>query len=121
MISIGNTSENSPHGGRDFKIVKSTLPKVLEKSCLTITELEGVIIRRPLTYLYDNDDIKAITPSNLIVRRNLLENTNNSNIDNFDMTKDECTRLYKYLKTTVEHFCNRFSQQYMNNLRECQT
>ena len=94
---------------------------MLEKSRLTITELEGVIIRRPLTYLYDNDDIKAITPSNLIVRRNLLENMNNSNIDNFDMTKDECTRLYKYLKTTVEHFCNRFSQQYMNNLRECQT
>ena len=36
------------------------------------------------------------------------------------MTKDECTRLYKYLKTTVEHFWNQFSQEYMNNLREHQ-
>ena len=28
----------------------------------------------------------------------------------------ECTRRYKYLKTTIEHFWNRFSQEYMNNL-----
>ena len=26
----------------------------------------------------------------------------NSNIDDFDITKDECTRRYKYLKTTTE-------------------
>ena len=30
----------------------------------------------------------------------LQEDMNNSNTDNFDMTKDECATHYKYLKTT---------------------
>ena len=46
---------------------------------------------------------------------------NNSNIDDFDMMKEECTRRYKYLKATIEPFWNRFSQEYMNNLSEHQT
>ena len=37
------------------------------------------------------------------------------------MTKDECTRHYKNLKATIENFLNRFSQEYLNNLREHQT
>ena len=43
---------------------------------------------------------------------------NNSNIDDFDMTKYKCTRRYKHLKTTIEHFWNQFSQECMNNLHE---
>ena len=66
-----------------------------------ITEVEGIINTQPLTYLYDNDDIAAITVSHLIIRRNLLKNISNSNIDDFDIMKDECTRRYKYLKTTT--------------------
>ena len=27
---------------------------------------------------------------------------NNPNIDDFDMTKDKCTRHYNYLKTTIK-------------------
>ena len=45
---------------------------------------------------------------------------NNSNIDDFDNDKDECTRRCKYLKTTTEHFWNQCSKEYMNNLREHQ-
>ena len=66
-----------------------------------ITEVEGIINTRPLTYLYDNDDIAAITVSHLIIRRNLLKNISISNIDDFDIMKEECTRRYKYLKTTT--------------------
>ena len=73
-----------------------------------------------MTYLYDDNDITAITPSHFIIGRSLLQNVNNSNIGDFDMTKDECTRRYKYLETTVEHFWNRLSQEYLNNLRERQ-
>ena len=82
---------------------------MLEKSRLNYeelskitTEVEGIINTRPLTYLYDNDDITAMTVSHLIIRRNLLKNMSNSNIDDFDITKDECTIRYKYLKTTTE-------------------
>ena len=57
------------------------------------------------------DDIIAITPSHLIIGQNLLENMINSIIGDFDMTKAECTTRYKYLKTTIEHFWNRFSQE----------
>ena len=75
-----------------------------EELSAIITEVEGAINTRPLTYLYDDDDTTAITPSHPIIGRNLLENMNNSNMDDFDMTKDEFTRRYKYLKTTIEHF-----------------
>ena len=61
-------------------------------------------VMKGLNYLYDDNDITEITPSHLIVARNLPENMSNANIDYFDMTKDECTRRCKYLKTTVEHF-----------------
>ena len=112
---------------RLIHIVKSTLQEVLEKSRLNyeelstqITEVEGVIDTRLLTYLYDDDDITAITPSHLITGQNLLQNVNNSNIGDFNMMKDECTRRYKYLEMTAEHFSNRFSQEYMNDLYEHQ-
>ena len=86
-----------------------------------IIEVKGIINTPPLTYLYHDDDITTITPSHLIVRRNLLENMSNSNIDDFDMTTDKCTRCYEYLKTTIEQFWNRFSQEYITNLRKRQT
>ena len=76
-----------------------------------ITDVEGVISTWPFTYLYGDDDIIAITPSHLIIGQNLLENMINSIIGDFDMTKAECTTRYKYLKTTIEHFWNRFSQE----------
>ena len=77
-----------------------------EELSTIITEIEDIINTRPLTYLYDDDDITAITPSHLVIGQNLLENMKNSNIDDFDMKKSECTRRYKYLKTTIEHFWN---------------
>ena len=77
-----------------------------EELSTIITETEDIINTRPLTYLYDDDDITAITPSHLVIGQNLLENMKNSNIDDFDMKKGECTRRYKYLKTTIEHFWN---------------
>ena len=98
---------------RLIRIVKSTLRQLLGKIRLNyeelstiITEIEDIINTRPLTYLYDDDDITAITPSHLVIGQNLLENMKNSNIDDFDMKKGECTRRYKYLKTTIEHFWN---------------
>ena len=100
---------------------------MLEKSCLNyeelstiITEVEGVIDTWLLTYLYDDDDITAVTPSHVIIGQNLLQNVNNSNIGDFNMMKDECTRCYKYLEMTAENFWNQFSQEYMKILREHQ-
>ena len=59
---------------RLIRIVKSILRKELGKSRLNyeelpiiITGVEGVINTRPLTFLYDDDDITAITPSHLII------------------------------------------------------
>ena len=56
---------------------------MLEKSRLNygelftiITEVQGIINTRPLTYLYNDNDITAITPSYLIIGRSLLENMN---------------------------------------------
>ena len=93
----------SPWWGRFYerliRIVKSALQKVLGKSRLNyeelsaiITEVEGIINTRTSTDLYDDDDVTAITPSYLIIGWHLLENMNMSNIDDFDMTKDECTK-----------------------------
>ena len=70
---------------------KVTLKNYEELSTIS-TEVEGVTNTRPLTYLYSDDDITAITPIHLIIGRKLLENMNNSNIDDFDLTKDECSR-----------------------------
>ena len=77
-------------------IVKSTLRKVLGKSRLNyeelstiMTEVEGVINTGSSTYLIHDDDIASITPSHLIIERTLLQNVSNSNVGDFDMTKDE--------------------------------
>ena len=70
-----------------------------EELSTIITETEDIINTRPLTYLYDDDDITAITPSHLVIGQNLLENMKN-------LLEGECTRRYKYLKTTIEHFWN---------------
>ena len=79
-------------------IVKSTLRKVLGKSRLNyeelstiMTEVEGVTNTGSSTYLIHDDDIASITPSHLIIERTLLQNVNNSNVGDFDMTKDEWT------------------------------
>ena len=38
-----------------------------EELSTIITEVEGIINTRPLTYLYDDDDITAILPSHLAI------------------------------------------------------
>ena len=60
-----------------------------EELSTIMTEVEGVINTGSSTYLIHDDDIASITPSHLIIERTLLQNVNNSNVGDFNMTKDE--------------------------------
>ena len=46
---------------------------IYEQLTTIITKVEGIINNRPLTYLNDDDDITAITPTHVVSGRNLLK------------------------------------------------
>ena len=74
---------------RLIRIGKSTLRKILgtvklnfEELTTLLIEIESVINTRPLSYLYENDTTKAITPSHLLIGRN-----SNGHVENKGITE----------------------------------
>ena len=93
-----------------------------EELTTLLTEIEQTLNTRPLTYLSDNNEDEAITPSHLLYGRNMLVEILCTYVLFYvtEYCKQENTLLnkYKQLKMILSHFKKRFFEEYILVLRE---
>ena len=101
--------------------VKRSLKKVIGNARLTfqeletvLTEIEGNLNNRPLTYEYSEVVEEMLTPNHLIHGR-ILGMLRDEAIDGDD---DDLQGRLEYLNKQMNHFWNRWQQEYLVNLRE---
>ena len=115
--------EKTPQWGGFYErligLVKRLLRKQLKTARLTyeelqtvITQIEGVLNSRPLTHIADDDTREAITPNHLIYGRRLNSRAMLS------MDKLTPTKRLRHVRDVIAKFWNRFSNEYMTQLRE---
>ncbi|KAL9975369.1 hypothetical protein ACROYT_G012524 [Oculina patagonica] len=104
------------------KLVKRCLKKVLGNAKLSYEELETVLIEtegvlnsRPLTYVYDELSEGPLTPSHLVIGRRLLDQ---SPVVTAPM--NTLARRERYLNNLLDHFRNRWKEEYLTGIREYQ-
>ncbi|XP_057296224.1 uncharacterized protein LOC130625174 [Hydractinia symbiolongicarpus] len=105
--------------------VKRSLTKALFRSSISYEELQTVLYEvesllnyRPLTYVYNDDIEEMLTLSQLMHGRNICRPcVQSGDADELD-SKAKLSKRMMYIKTLKEHFWNRFSNEYITNLRE---
>ena len=106
--------------------VKIALKKVIGRCSLNydelltvLTEIEGVINARPITYVYDDEESVsyALTPSQLIYGRRLCSNPNSQHYEIFS-TNASLTRRARYHRQILRQFTSCWRKEYLLNLRE---
>ena len=112
---------------RMVRCTKSSLKKILGVAKLTyeelltvLTEVEGVLNSRPLTYVYSDEVEEPLTPSHLMIGRRLLSSVQNVELDENAPTgtANDVNRRAKYLKSLLSHFWNRWQKEYLTELRQ---
>ncbi len=112
---------------RIVQTLKSCLRKILRNARLTyeelvtvITEIEGTINSRPLTYLSSDDLEEPITPAHLVLGRRILTFPCREEFDsdNDEATTGDVQRRANYLRVLLGHYWRRWSHEYLLNLRE---
>ena len=121
--------ERAPWWGGFFErmvaSVKDCLRKTLGNARLTYEELLTVLVEvectlnaRPLTYEYNEVDDEVLTPSHLIYGRR-IKSLPDEIIEPDDVVSEaHCSERFKYLSTRLNHFWNRWRNEYLANLRE---
>jgi len=84
-----------------------------------LCEIEAVINQRPLCYTSDEDIGESLTPNHLLFGKSFENSMSNKQIC-IDNVAD-CKRRVKHVQTTLEHFWKRFSNTYLNELRQHHT
>ena len=112
---------------RMVRCTKGCLKKTLDSARLTyeelltvLTEVEGVLNSRPLTYVYGDDIEEPLTPSHLMIGRRLLSRNPNTAPGGGSCASSvtEIARRAKYLKSLLDHFWNRWQKEYLTELRQ---
>ena len=102
---------------RMVRCTKSSLKKILGVAKLTyeelltvLTEVEGVLISRPLPYVYSDEVEEPLTPSHLMIGRRLLSRVQKVELDENSPagTANDVNTRAKYLKLLLSHFWNRW-------------
>ena len=109
---------------RMIRSVKRCLKKKLHNARLSydemstlLSEIEIITNNRPLTFTYENPGDQPITPNHLLFGRKLKTFTDNQNEQN---TNHDCKKRGEYLNTLVEHYWQRWRDEYVKELREHQ-
>ena len=107
---------------RMIQVVKRCLRKILgsarldyEELVTVITEVEGTINSRPLTYVYSDDIEEPITPAHLILGRRILTLPSNS-VELEEDYADASTvlqRRARYLNRLLENFWKRWRNEHL--------
>ena len=106
-------------------ITKLCLKKVAGKAFLNYDELTTLLIEieqtlntRPLTYLSDNNEDEAVTPSHLLYGRNIARRNFMYFATEYCEQENTLLNKYKRLKMILSHFKKRFYDEYILALRE---
>ena len=122
--------EHAPWWGgfweRLVRSVKSPLKRVVGRSTLTydelhtiLIEIEGIINARPLTYVYDDEEMnyEPLTPSHLIYGRRITSSPNSSHHEVIS-TNRALTRRCRHHKHLLEQLTKQWRREYLTSLRE---
>ena len=111
---------------RLVRSIKTPLKKVVGTAKLNyeemetcVVEIEGIINTRPLTYLYEDDVSEPLTPSHLLMGRN-LSTTPEPTVEPTTTTNDYevITNRFKYIQTVLRSSWKNFRHNYLTELRE---
>ncbi len=90
-----------------------------------VTEVEGVINSRLLSYLSSLDLEEPLAPSHLLVGRRLLNLPDNlgpaldPDDKDFEISPSQLSERMKHLANVFDHFWRRWRLEYLSELREC--
>ena len=110
---------------RMIKSVKRCLQKTIGRGKLTMdelvtatTEVEMIVISRPLSYLSTEDIEEPLTPSHLITGRRLMSLPYNRDIDDtIEVNQNTLTKQMVYLSRVLDHSWERWKKDYLSELR----
>ena len=124
------TLSNAPRYGcfweRLVSIVKRCLKKIVGKVCLNfyelqiiLSEIEMIIISRPLNTLHDDEMYEIMTPNQLLFGRILYQENPNWE-SHSDIVEPDRPKRIEYVESIIEHFWKRWRFEYITSLRECE-
>ena len=100
------------------KLVKQSLRKVLGRAQLSheefmtvLTEIEGVLNSRPITYVYPDLTEEPLTPSHLTIGRRLATLPSEGQLSDDESSEATFKRRARYLSKLLEHFWKRWSRE----------
>ena len=109
---------------RIIRIIKYCIKKVAGKVLSNYDELTTLLAeilqtlnRRTMTYLSDEHNDEAITPSRLLYGRNISKR-NIMHIGYREPTAENTQQQHERVKLIINHFNNRFYEEYILVLRE---
>lgn len=111
-----------------MEYLRGCLKKIIGRATLTydellkpITEVEGILNSRPLSYVSTEDIEEPLTPSHLLIGRRALSLPDYAlcqEIDNFEISPSLLNKRMKYLNKTLDHFWKRWTTEYLLELRD---
>ena len=111
---------------RMVQLVKRSLRKILGNARLTfeelttvLTEVEGSLNSRPLTYVYSElSDGEPLTPSHLVIGRRVSTLPDPEEFSDSEEDSNAIVRRQRYLSQLLQHFWKRWNKEYLADLRE---
>ena len=84
-----------------------------------LSEVEGILNSRPLTYLDSSNFEEPLTPSHLFLEKRLLREPEHAKTkEEIIVTTENLSRRARYFQTWLSQFCSRWSREYLSELHE---